>query len=284
MKLIADSGSSKIAWACLPDNNSEPIIYETVGSNPLYGPEAEAKDNILRSLPKGIAASEVREIYFYGAGILESKRTGVMKILSVAFSNAGVIFVSNDLLGAARALLGPNSGFAAILGTGMNSCIYNGKEIAFRIPSLGFILGDEGSGGHIGKLLLKDYLRGNMPEAVHKELEVLIGMTDDNIISRIYSAPFPNRFCAGFCKYITDNKLKYDYCHGLISGAFDDFFRNIVSEYPDYQKYCFNCAGSVAYSNREILEEVAGQYGMSCGRILQNPIDGLIEYHRIQSQ
>ncbi len=280
MKLIADSGSSKITWACLPDNSSAPIVYEALGNNPLYGTEIEAKTNIQRSLPKEISSGDIQEIYYYGAGVLKSIEKDISNILSSIFPNANKIFVSNDLIGAARALLGRQSGFAAILGTGMNSCIYNGREIVSKIPSLGFILGDEGSGGNIGKELLKDYIRGNMPPEVRNELAALISMSDDEIISNIYSKPFPNRFCAGFCKYVTDNKLKYDYCHSLIEKVFDDFFKNIVSKYSDYNKYSFNCVGSVAYSNSDILTDTAIRYGMNPGRILQNPIDGLIDFHR----
>ena len=119
-----------------------------------------------------------------------------------------------------------------------------------------------------------------MPPEVRNELAALISMSDDEIISNIYSKPFPNRFCAGFCKYVTDNKLKYDYCHSLIEKVFDDFFKNIVSKYSDYNKYSFNCVGSVAYSNSDILTDTAIRYGMNPGRILQNPIDGLIDFHR----
>jgi hypothetical protein len=279
MRLIADSGSSKIAWACLSDERKAPVIYETAGCNPVYGTEEEARLNILKSLPKGIRAADVTEIYFYGAGVLDSKVEGVRKILSGAFPSAEAVFVSNDLLGAARALLGKDSGFAAILGTGMNSCIYERENIVFRIPSLGFILGDEGSAGYIGKTLLRDYLRRNMPSEVREEVAGIVAMSDDEIISRIYSQPFPNRFCAGFCKYVSDNKLKHDYCRSLIEHAFDDFFRNIVSGYPGYGKYSFNCVGSTAFANKDILCETAERYGMEVGRIIRNPIDGLIDYH-----
>lgn len=279
MVLIADSGSSKIVWACISKENACPLIYENVGNNPLYSTGEDVRKNLLLSLPEDFPIEKVTDIYFYGAGVLESKREGVRMILSSVFSNTENIFVSNDLLGAARALLEKNPGFAAILGTGMNSCLYDGEKISFRIPSLGFILGDEGSGSHIGRALLRDYLRGNMPEQVKKEVKALAGMSDDEIISRIYSGPTPNRYCASFCQYVTENKFNYGYCYSLISEAFNDFFENIVARYPGYQNHKFNCVGSVAHSNEDILKEVASKHKMEIGRILKTPIEELIAFH-----
>lgn len=282
MTLIADSGSSKIVWACISKEYENPLIYENTGNNPLYSSGDDVRKNLLMSLPEDFPTEKVTDIYFYGAGVLESKREGIRMILSSVFSKAENIFVSNDLLGAARALLGRSQGFAAILGTGMNSCLYDGEKISFRIPSLGFILGDEGSGSHIGRALLRDYLRGNMPERVKKEVKALAGMSDDEIISRIYSGPTPNRYCSGFCQYVTENKLNYGYCYSLISEAFSDFFENIVVRYPEYQRYKFNCVGSVAYSNKDILKDIASKHGMEIGNVLKTPIEELISFHSKQ--
>jgi hypothetical protein len=187
--------------------------------------------------------------------------------------------VGHDLLAAARALLGNSEGFAAILGTGTNTCIYDGKNILHNIDSGAYILGDEGSGCYIGKKLLIDYLRGYMPEAVRKNFWETYKLTPDDINDYVYSKPLANRFCASFSKFVYDNNVHIEYSRGLVRTSFEDFFRNLVSHYPDYQKYTFNCIGSVGYNFRNVLEEVVTEYGMVVGNIIRSPIDNLVKYH-----
>lgn len=279
MILIADSGATKTDWACVSRENGTQIRFQSQGYNPNYitGPEI-AKD-ILMHLPDGFPRRDIDEIYFYGAGVSELMREFMTKVLLEVFPTAKKVFVVMDTLGSCRALLLDKPGFAAIIGTGMNTCFYDGENEGLNIESGGFILGDEGSGANLGKRLILDYLRHTMPDNVYEETKKAIGMTNDEIIAAIYQKPFPNRFCAQFAKFIQDHYDFDPYFKNLTTEAFRDMFRNVVSKYPDYQKYSFNAVGSVAFHHKFLLEPVVKEFGMKMGRILKAPMDGLIEYH-----
>ena len=279
MILIADSGSTKTDWACLPESGGRPILFTSQGYNPNYMTQEQMREDILRALPAGFVREDVRQIHFYGAGVTELQYDFVRRTLQSLFPKADPIRVAMDLLAAARALLGHRSGFAAILGTGTNSCLYDGERITRNIDSLGFILGDEGSGGYLGKRLICDFIRGQMPRRVHELTAAELGLTGDELIDRIYTQPFPNRFCAQYSRFIGRNLQTDPYFRDLVVDSFRAFFRNIVSRYPDYRRHAFNCVGSVADAYRELLTSVAGEFGMRPGRIIRTPMEGLINYH-----
>src|SRR5690606_16157652 len=195
------------------------------------------------------------------------------------FFKEAEIFIGHDLLAAARALLGTDSGFAAILGTGTNTCIYDGNDISLNIDSAAYILGDEGSGCYIGKKLLTDYVRGLMPDNVREEFWNTYQHTPDEVMDRVYTEPLANRFFAGFSKFVYDNNVNIEYSRGIVKTSFVDFFTNLVSKYPNYQDYTFNCIGSVGYNFRNVLEETANEFGMKVGKIIRSPIDDLVKYH-----
>lgn len=176
-------------------------------------------------------------------------------------------------------MLGTESGFAAILGTGTNSCIYDGHDITYNIDSCAYILGDEGSGSYIGKKLLTDYIRDLMPQDVRKVFYETYKITPDEIMDTVYTKPLANRFCASFSKFVYDNNVNIEYTRAIVDDAFEAFFKNLVSKYPNYQEYTFNCIGSVGYNFRNVLEEKAIQYGMKVGKILRSPIDDLVQFH-----
>jgi N-acetylglucosamine kinase-like BadF-type ATPase len=189
------------------------------------------------------------------------------------------IEIGHDLLAAARALLGTQAGFAAILGTGTNSCIYDGDKITTHIDSAAWILGDEGSGSYIGKKLLTDFIRGLMPADVAREFSETYKLTPDEIMDNVYTKPLANRFCASFSKFVYDNNVNIAYTRKIVEDAFEAFFANLVSKYPNYQDYTFNCIGSVGYNFRNVLEEKGNQYNMKIGKILRSPIDDLVKFH-----
>lgn len=279
MILIADSGATKTDWACVSEDGAQRIRFQSLGYNPNYITGEEIRKDILESLPENFPIDEVGEIYFYGAGVTELQYDFVRGVLRGIFTLAGEVFIAMDLLASARALLGNNPGFAAILGTGTNSCLYDGEKITLNIDSLGFILGDEGSGGYVGKRLICDFIRGDMPEHIRKEVGELLGKNGDELIDQIYTKPFPNRFCAQYCKWVGDNRHRDQYYHDLMLGSFKDFFKNIVSHYPDYKKHQLNCVGSVGFCYKDLLAEAAESFGMELGNIIKAPMDGLIEYH-----
>jgi len=278
MILIADSGSTRTSWR-LVDLSGIYRDFDTEGYNPCYSGGKSLYEILEPNLPENFDPSEVREIAFYGAGVYEDKVGVIHDAIHPIFPNARIV-AAMDLTGSARALLGRNPGFAAILGTGTNSCLYDGRKITHNIDSLGFILGDEGSGGYMGKRLIGDYIRGYMPDEVRGWFWDTYQLTGDQLIDRIYSDPMPNRYCASFTRFLTGEHAGHEYLeHCVIRGSFRDFFNNIVKNYPDYQSYSFNSVGTVGWIFREHLIEVAAEFGMKTENIIANPMEGLMKYH-----
>jgi glucosamine kinase len=279
MILIADSGSTKTDWACVSPDGSRVIRFRSQGYNPNYISKEDISADVKKNLSEGFPTDEVTEIDFYGAGVTELQYPLMRKALQAVFKNATTANIAMDTLASARALLGHKSGFAAILGTGTNTCLYDGENQTLNIDSLGFILGDEGSGAYLGKRMICDFIRGDMPKDVSKIVADKLGKNGDELIDQIYTRPFPNRYCAQFAPFIKENMPKYPYFKDLVEDAFRAFFQDIVSHYPDYRKYKFNCVGSIGYYFRDILESVANDFGMDVDVILQAPMEGLIKYH-----
>lgn len=280
MILIADSGSTKTDWALTNQHTGLQKILSTVGFNP-YFIDTEAIYNTLSdTLLTELDAGSVESVYFYGAGCSTTdKQQIVRKALERAFPGVRDIFIGHDLLGSARALLGNQKGFAAILGTGANTCIYDGNDCVLNIDSLGYLLGDEGSGSYIGKKLVRDFMRKRLePELYNRFKERFQIESNEQIYKTLYTTQFPNRYLAGFCKF-ADEYVTHPYIRNKVRDSFRDFFKNLVSKYPDYQNYSFNCVGSVGYVFKDILEEVAVSYDMPMGNVIKSPIEGLVGYH-----
>lgn len=280
MILVADSGSTKTAW-CLINQQEENFLFDTEGYNPYYVDQDYIIRSLNKNLPGTIKPVQIREVHFYGAGCMLDRTPVIEDALQAVFQKAKVN-TAMDLLAAARALLGHKPGFAAILGTGTNTCIYDGDKISHNIDSLGYMLGDEGSGTYIGKKLLKDYLRDDMPDVVSNKFREYIGLSFDEIMDRVYTQSLANRFCAGFARFAGEH-IDIPYLYGIVKTSFTDFFTNLVSRYPDYQQYHFNCLGSVGYYFSSILEEVASQFKMPVGKIIHSPMEGLVHYHSLNN-
>jgi N-acetylglucosamine kinase-like BadF-type ATPase len=278
MIIIADGGSTKTNW-CLVTEEGKKVYFNTEGYNPYFSDEEYIIQSLKENLPTDLDLAAITEVNYYGAGCSTADKRQIVENAMQAVFTYSKINVGHDLLAAARALLGNTEGFAAILGTGTNTCIYDGKDVASNIDSGAYILGDEGSGCYIGKKLLTDYIRGYMPEAVRKNFWDTFQLTPDDINERVYTQPRANRFCASFSKFVYDNIVNIEYSRNIVRTSFEDFFRNLVTHYPDYQKYTFNCIGSVGYNFRNVLEEVATENGMTVGRIIRSPIDDLVKYH-----
>jgi glucosamine kinase len=279
MKLIADSGSTKTNW-CLLNDRGEKFFFDTEGYNPYFVNTDYIVRSLREQLPDRHKPSAVSQVFFYGAGCFEDKTGIVSEAMRVVFPKA-VVFVGLDLLASARAVLGNQPGFVAILGTGTNSCLYDGSAVIGNIDSLGYLLGDEGSGFYLGRQLLSDYIRGAMPPAVQQEFIDRYHYTREAIMDRVYTEKLPNRFCAGFTPFLLECRAGADYRRELVRNAFRDFFERIVIRYKGIDGATFNCVGSIGYAFREILEEVAGFYGMPTGIILKAPIVSLADYHAI---
>lgn len=279
MILIADGGSTKTNW-CLLNEAGRKIHFNTEGYNPYFAKQDYIEQSLRTTLPDNLDASKVEEVYYYGAGCsTDANKKIVADAMQKVFVNAK-INVDHDLLASCRALLGDEPGFAAILGTGTNTCLYDGKEITLNIDSLGYFLGDEGSGSNIGKRLLADYMKGFMPKGLSESFFNIYGLTNEDIFDNIYNKPLPNRFCASFSKFLYDFKAEYpEYMEDVVDTAFTAFFEKLVIHYPNYKKHLLNVVGSVGYSFRDRLSVIADRFEMGVGKIIRSPIDDLVEYH-----
>jgi glucosamine kinase len=277
MILIADGGSTKTTW-CLIAGDFTRSFFHTEGYNPEFISTAGIIASLHQNLPETVEKPAITQVYYYGASIVSPQQVAtVAEAMQAVFEQARV-FVGHDLLAAARALLGRQPGFAAILGTGTNSCLYDGVRVVHNVDSLGYFLGDEGSGAFIGKGLLRGYLRGQMPTDLETDFRATYGLERDNILDQLYNQPFPNRFVASFATFAY-NHADASFCQQLVMESFDLFFQNIIAKYPAYQAYTFNCVGSVGYGFREVLTQVATRHGMAVGKIIRSPIDDLVSYH-----
>jgi N-acetylglucosamine kinase-like BadF-type ATPase len=279
MILIADSGSTKTDW-CLTKDGKETSIFHTIGYNPYFIDTEAIYYSLSENLLKDLDSKCVSKIYFYGAGCsTPEKKEIVRKALVRSFPAANEINVEHDLLASARALLGDEKGFAAILGTGTNSCLYDGNDVSMNIDSLGYLLGDEGSGSYIGKKIVRDFMRGRLEPELQARFKERFQIEDnEQIFHTLYTTQFPNRYLASFCKF-ADEYVHHPYIKNKVRDGFRDFFKNLVGKYPNYKEYTFNCVGSVGFVFREILEEVAQSYDMKIGRVIKSPLEDLVKYH-----
>jgi hypothetical protein len=245
-----------------PFYHNEEVISETLRS------KAEILDN----------AVSVEEIFFYGAGCSSPERNEtVQKALETVFKNAKV-YVGHDVLGAAIAACQREEGIACILGTGSNSCYYDGSNVSEVVPALGFILGDEGSGAWFGKKMLTDYLyKEPLPVGLVKELEQL-GHTKNSILENVYMKPHVNVYLASFMKIIANHR-DTDYVQDLVSLGMREFLLRHVCCFENFQKVQASFVGSVAFHFQEILKTEAGKLNITVGNVIQKPIDGLMKYH-----
>ncbi len=282
MILIADSGATKTAWSCIPDDGGPLISFVSQGYNPNYISEADMVEDIKDSIPSGFPDVSVTDIYFYGAGVTPLQYPLMERVLRAVFTSADTVFIAMDTLASCRALLQREAGFAAILGTGSNSCLYDGCNEGLNVDSCGFILGDEGSGAYLGKCMITDYIRHNMPPDVYSLVGRKLEMSNDELIDRIYTRPFPNRFCAQYAEFIHENLDFSPYFTDLVTDSFRQFFLKIVTHYPDYRSYSFNAVGSVAFHFRQQLQQVVEEFGMRMGKIMEQPMEGLVKYHSKQ--
>ena len=280
MILIADSGSTKTEWILL---NQKEVVAElyTQGINPYFQTveqiAAVFSGELIPELP-AIHIPTISAVFYYGAGCSSIEKCAMVKQpLTQIFKNAHVE-VDHDLLAAARAACGTQTGIAAILGTGSNSCLFDGKVIVANQPSLGFIMGDEGSGGHIGKELLKQYVYSELPADLYELFIREYMLTKEIILEHIYKKPMPNRYAASFTRFVGKH-IAHPHMQQLVIDSFTEFFKRHIASYPNYQTYSLSAVGSVASIFSEQLQAVANQYSIRIQHIIQKPMEGLIHYH-----
>lgn len=276
MRLIADSGSTKTQW-CLFENGQ--ILKEiiTSGINPFYQTENEIVISLETQLIPELYNFEITELYFYGAGCSFPEKKALVKNSMLHFFPNAIIEIESDLLGAARSLFQKEKGIACILGTGSNSCYYDGEEIVQNVSPLGFILGDEGSGAVLGKLLIADCLKNQLPDWLTEKLLDEYELTPAQILESVYKKPFPNRFLAKFSPFILEH-IEEPSVFNLVYDSFDSFLVRNVMQYPlEDMKVGF--IGSIAYYFRDTLEIVASERDISISEISISPMEGLLKFH-----
>ena len=288
MILIADSGSTKTHWTLMTASGKSQD-YSTDGINPFFL-SVEQVENILEyqllpQLSKQLWAGIVTRIFFYGAGCTPEKS----KVVSDALMHSGLamsgnfrVDVQSDMLGAARGLLQHEQGIACILGTGSNSALYNGNGIVRQVPALGFILGDEGSGAVLGRQLVSDILKNQLPKELQDIFFAQYQLTQADIIERVYRQPLPNRFLASFSHFCYEHK-EHPAIQELLYRHFNTFVTRILLQYyqneEEKSQMPVGFVGSIAYYYKDILNQVLNDYHLHLGQILQDPIEGLKQYH-----
>ncbi len=277
MFIVADSGSTKTIWA-LVENGKTIQTFKTKGLNPYFVNSGEIFKTLTLEFPPDKIQNKVHHVYFYGAGCSsDNMKQIIFNGLKKYFINSE-IEINTDLLGAARALFKKEKGIAAIIGTGSNTGAYNGRAIVQSIKSLGYALGDEGSGAHLGKLLITDYLHDDLPQGLQEKFETEYALSKDDIIYSIYKKPFPSKFMASFATFLNDNK-NHPHIKNLINKSLQQLFEKYICRYPNYKNLNLGFVGSVAYYIQPELEAMAKYYGIKITQVIKEPLKGLVEFH-----
>lgn len=277
MILIADGGSTKTDWRLIKEGREYKQV-QTPGFNPYLVGTEDIVEILWKELQPYIDNTAVTEVHYYGAGCSTPVKNMIVETaFEKVFPNAR-ININHDLLAAAHALCGDTEGIAAILGTGSNSCYYDGKEIKEGIFSLGYFFGDEGSGAYLGKQLLTAFLHKELPVEIELKLKEEYPKSLESILDAVYTKPAPSRFLASFSRFISSN-LNHPFIYNLVKDAFKAFYKYQVCCYSRHMEVPVHFVGSVAYHYQDLLIETGKEFGIKTGKFIKAPIDGLVEYH-----
>lgn len=276
MILLADGGSTKVDW-CLVDHGVLKKRVVTKGANPFFRTTEDISREISHSLVPELKSDKIDAVYFYGAGCAFPEKNEIVKAAIAENFDTQNIEIESDLFGTAVGLCGDRAGIVCILGTGSNSCFYDGEKIVENVSPLGFILGDEGSGAVLGRLFVGSCLKNQFGAEIKDAFLKYINLSVPHILDKVYKQSMPNRFLASVCPFIKNN-LHEKSIHDLVYNAFADFFRKNVMQY-DYTNYPVSFTGSVAYHFKDILVEVASDLNIEVGVIMQSPMEGLIKFY-----
>jgi N-acetylglucosamine kinase-like BadF-type ATPase len=275
--LIADSGSTKTEWCVLAPNGNTRI--KTQGISPYF---LNTKDicKLLENdlLPQIADPKKINAIYYYGTGCTAPVMNKIVEDALVTLFPSAKINIAYDLVAAAHALCGKSKGIACVLGTGSSSGYYNGSEIERDIPGLGYILGDEGSGAYLGKLLCTSFLYGRLDEKLSLDFSSAFKVSKDSLLEKIYSSPHANRLLASFSIFLSENR-SHPMIEAIIKRGLGDFFSVHISSYTESKKYPVHFTGSIAWHYADMIRVICDEYGFECGKIIKEPMDGLLEYH-----
>ena len=275
--LIADSGATKCEW-CLLNKGKKKIIY-TQGISPYFLQSGQMQQILEKELVPKLKQATVGMIYYYGTGCNTTENKSIVRKALQKLFPTSKIHIDHDLMGAARALCGDGKGVACILGTGSNSCYFNGKKIVANSPGLGYVLGDEGSGAYLGKKVLQYYLYNTFDEELRYRFDAAYITNRAEILDHIYKKPLPNRYLASFAIFLSENRGHY-MVENILEDGLNDFFFTHLCKYSESWKRPIHFTGAAAYGFRDVIRDLCNMYEFELGNILQKPMEGLIRYHK----
>ncbi|GAB4056304.1 N-acetylglucosamine kinase [Spirosoma litoris] len=277
--LIADSGSTKTDWR-LVDTNGSTHAIQTDGFNPYYQSTAQMVNTLQAQLIPYLNDTDITKVFFYGTGCTgPTVNSIVADALQAVLPGLQVVEVNSDMLGAARGAIGHQSGIACILGTGSNACCYEGGQLTRGIQSLGFWLGDEGSGGYLGKTLVRDFFQERLPAELREAFQTRYALDRPTLLENAYQKPFPNRYFAAFTPFLSEH-LEHPYIANLVTEAFALFLTTYVKRFPEAGSWPVHFVGSIAYYFAKPLQQAIKQTGLTMGTILKAPAEQLVEFHK----
>ncbi len=279
IQLVADSGSTKAEW-CLLESGKKRKTVITQGISPYFLNGRQVQDILQRELLPRLKGVVPGVVHYYGTGCSNPANVKLLKLAMKKVFPLAKINVEHDLLGAAKALCGREKGIACILGTGSNSCFFNGKKIVKNSPGLGYVLGDEGSGAYLGRKVVQYYLYNTFDEDLMDRFNARFNMDAPTILDAVYKQPLPNRFLAGFTIFLVENRGHY-MIENIIEDGLNDFFFNHIYKYRESWTLPIHFVGSVAYGFRDVLKDMCASYELQLGRVIKKPMDGLVAYHSV---
>jgi N-acetylglucosamine kinase-like BadF-type ATPase len=276
-RLIADSGATKTEWCLLHNGRKKTII--TQGLSPFFLNEQEMIAILNKELWPKIKGTDIAEIFFYGTGCSnpENKKI-VRRALLTKYKNAKVS-VNHDMEGAAKGLCQLSKGVACILGTGSSACFYDGKKITKSRTGLGYALGDEGSGSFLGRRVLQYYLYQTFDEELHLAFEKKFPVSRTEILEQVYKHPFPQRYIASFCLFLSENRGHY-MIENILEDGLNEFFFHHIIKFNECWKYKIHFVGGIAFAFKDVILNLCNNYGLETGNILQRPMDGLLKFYK----
>lgn len=275
MRLIVDGGSTKMEWILL-DGNAVIQRFTTEGFNPNYS-DIQSLSKLLET--QLVAISNVTSIHYYGTGCGNEKNCQkISEVFQNRFPNAEIL-VTHDLMAACHALFGHEKGIACIMGTGSNSCVYDGEHITEKTVSLGYLVGDEGSGMHIGREVVRAYFYGQMPDDLGQRFDAVNHLELKDFVHRLYHEGQPSKYLASFAKFAGEHQT-HPFMHDLVKSCFEAFINTGILRYDDCKLLKVSFVGSVAYCFQDLLKETLKSYGLTMGEALKSPVEGLLRYYK----
>ncbi|MBC7948646.1 MAG: N-acetylglucosamine kinase [Chitinophagaceae bacterium] len=276
-KLIADSGATKAEW-CLVNKKQTKTVF-TQGISPYFLNTEQIIELLTKELKPSLGKTQVDEVYYYGTGCANPNNARLVKKAIKKIFPEAVVDVNHDLMAAARAVCGNEKGIACILGTGSNSCYFDGKKVVKNSPGIGYVLGDEGSGAYLGKRVLQYYLYNTFDEDLRARFDATYVTNNVEILENVYKKPLANRYLASFARFLAENRGHY-MVENIIEDGLNDFFFNHLCKYRETWTLPVSFVGSIAFGFKDVLKDLCSAYEFDLGTVIKNPMIGLIEYHR----